>query len=97
MSGAGAFGCALVLASQPALNATTTTAAVIITVRMGDIWSSSLASAEPAPTRSAAAIPGPIVQRIVTVQRAVQIDPIGVPSETCRGPSDSNGKTPRSA
>src|SRR6266566_2937559 len=38
MSGAGTFCCALVLASHPALNATTT-AAVISTVRMDSIWS----------------------------------------------------------
>src|SRR5258705_13819806 len=37
MSGAGAFCCALVLASHPALNATTT-AAVVIAVRMDSIW-----------------------------------------------------------
>src|SRR5258706_12223040 len=46
MSGAGAFCCALVLASHPTLNATTTTA-VIITVRMDSIWSSSFWGAHP--------------------------------------------------
>ena len=33
----------------------------------------------------------------VTVRGAVQIDSIGVPWSTCRSPSDSGAKTPKSA
>ena len=34
---------------------------------------------------------------VVTIQGAVQVSPIGVPCEACRGPSDRNATAPRSA
>jgi hypothetical protein len=37
------------------------------------------------------------VRRKVTVQGTVQIDPVGVPYNACRGPSDSSARTRRSA